>query len=78
MKMEIEFKERPKTSLGGGFYENWIEAKSGKTVINLDSGAGCGNPTLTLSIKEGDGPRRWFDCDVRGIIQEFADRKDEL
>lgn len=71
MVVTITLTERSGRSMGGGFYQNWVEGtdkKSGK-VVGIHSGAGLGNPILTFYSEEKGGRRRYFDIDVRDILK---------
>lgn len=60
---------------GGGFRQEWIkvELPNGRGNVELQSGAGLGNPLLTFS-HERAGKTRFWTADLRPLIRDLVDR----
>lgn len=72
-KIEVSFKERPPKSFGGGLYQEWISGDGDGVKFGLNSGAGLGNPMLSLWV-EKDGKRVYYDADVRDLITTLVEK----
>lgn len=71
----VELKFSPMGGIGGGFREEWISGKGNGVQFSLDSGAGLGNPLLTLQIRYGDkGSYRYFTADIRPMLEALVDQ----
>jgi len=65
---------RDKLSVGG-FHQEWLsietENAEGELIeLNLTSGAGCGNPIMSMTITEGEKSTS-FNVDVGSVCKEF-------
>lgn len=50
---------------------NWIDGENEELSFTVDTGAGCGNAALGLSIKKGD--QRWYELvDIRQGVQDWV------
>jgi len=62
----------PMRGFGGGLRQNWIEGEAEGVRISLDSGAGLGNPYLTLSVEVDGHEARWETIDVQPLLRQWA------
>ncbi len=73
-KITIEFKPRSeKNKFGGGFLTQWASGKDDVYEIESFSGAGLGNPCLSICVTQS-GHKVWFDADVRDIMTALIEK----
>ena len=78
MARELTVEAKPQEGFGGGFRQGWISGEGDGVEFSLDSGAGLGNPYLTLHVEFEDGTTVWENIDMRTLVTAWVNSiKDE-
>lgn len=62
-----------KNPFGGGFVQEWITGENDEVEFSVRSGAGLGNPYLTLSLhRKGSEDTIFEDVDIRKVAETWV------
>jgi hypothetical protein len=64
----------PMKGFGGGFRQGWISGSKGKTKFGLDSGAGLGNPFVTLWVEKNGEKTKYYTADMAKVLESILEQ----